>query len=217
MPGGNTVSRETQRQFAALWHEMGGVSRETEDRLATYVGLLTKWNRAVNLVGRRSLHEVWQRHILDCAQLALWMPPGTPAAHRTLVDLGSGAGLPGLVLAILGRGHVHLIEADQRKAVFLREAGRQTEAPVTVHAQRVSDMPDIPADVVTARAFARLPALLEYARPWLAGGAVGLFPKGREAAEELTEARRTWKIEAQCAASRSHSGGSIVRVTMEAS
>src|SRR6202044_3793088 len=131
-------------------------SRETLDRFGTYVDLLGAWNRRINLVGRNTIGDVWRRHILDCAQLIRYVPPQA----RVLVDLGSGAGLPGLVLAILGVPEVHLVESDLRKAAFLREAARVTGATAQIHPQRAEKMPRLAADLITARAVASLPDLL---------------------------------------------------------
>src|SRR5689334_6015701 len=134
----------TAEAFAEQLH----VSRETLDRLRIYVDLLTRWNARINLVGASSLVDVWRRHILDSAQLIRHIDPAT----RVMVDLGSGAGLPGLILGILGVPEVNLIEADQRKAAFLREAARVTQVPVIVHASRVESVKVFTADIVTARA-----------------------------------------------------------------
>lgn len=188
------------------------VSRETLDRLETYATLLQKWNRAINLVGPRTLPDLWRRHMLDSAQLAAHLPP--PPADRPLriVDLGSGAGFPGLVLAILGAGEVHLIESDNRKVAFLREAARLTETPVTIHATRIEAAEPIATDVVTARALAPLPDLLAHAARLLAPGGVGLFLKGRGADRELTLAEKAWKMTAERFRSRSDPGGTILRI-----
>ena len=170
--------------------KLTGVSRETLDRLAKYVELLNSWTRRINLVGRDTLGDVWRRHILDSAQLF----PLIPREARVLVDLGSGAGLPGLILAIMGVPEVHLIESDGRKAVFLREALRVTETRAIVHAQRLDRVPAFAADVVTARAFAPLPELLAVSERFLGPQTVCLFLKGRMVDEELTEAGKTWHI-----------------------
>jgi 16S rRNA (guanine527-N7)-methyltransferase len=171
-----------------------GVSHETRARLEAYAELLRKWNRAVNLVGRATLPAVWHRHMLDSAQLLPLLPAAPPERPRRVVDLGSGAGFPGLVLAILGAGDVHLVESDGRKAAFLREAARVSETPVTVHACRIEALPALAADVVTARALAPLDQLLAYAAPVLQPDGVALLPKGREAARELTVARKAWNM-----------------------
>lgn len=163
------------------------VSRETLERFAAYLDLLARWQRTINLVGPATLADPWRRHILDCAQLR----PSIPASASSLVDMGSGAGLPGLILAIMGVNGVHLIESDRRKAAFLREAARACGAEVTIHTSRIEQVRGFPADVVTARALAPLPLLLELAAPFLHPGSVCLFPKGRNVADELTLARET--------------------------
>jgi 16S rRNA (guanine527-N7)-methyltransferase len=125
---------------------MLGVSRETLARLETYVALLRAWNPRINLVSVASLGDVWRRHILDSAQLMAHIPDGA----RVLVDLGSGAGLPGLILGIMGMAETHLIESDQRKSAFLREAARVTETRVALHVKRIEAVKGITADVITA-------------------------------------------------------------------
>ena len=184
------------------------VSRETLARLETYAGLLEKWQKAVNLVAPSTLSELWRRHMLDSAQLWPLLPPGT----RCLIDLGSGAGFPGLVLAILGLPDVHLVESDQKKCAFLREVARATGTPVTVHNCRIEALPRLGAEVVTARALAPLPRLLALAAPFLLGGAIGLFLKGESAEQELTEARRQWTMKVAAEPSRSSPQGVILRV-----
>jgi 16S rRNA (guanine527-N7)-methyltransferase len=189
------------------------VSRETADRLDRLVALLTQWQRVKNLVAPATLAEVWDRHILDSAQL---MP--LLGSAKTVADLGSGAGFPGLVLAILGRDQtgfrVDLVESNQRKAAFLQEAVRQTGAAAAVRPQRIEDYaataPQV--DWVTARALAPLAELLVLAEPLLKTGAQALFLKGRHAEEELTEARRSWRIDAELIASRTDTAGRIVHV-----
>src|SRR5690349_9665552 len=162
----------TPEQFA----DLVPVSRETLDRLAAYLDLLRRWQRTINLVGAGTLHNPWRRHILDSAQLVHLLPEGA----RRLVDLGSGAGLPGLILAIMGVPEVHLIESDRRKAAFLREAARATATPVTVHACRLQAAPPLAADVVTARALAPLPQLLPLAARFATPATSNLFLKGRQ-------------------------------------
>lgn len=158
------------------------VSRETLARFDAYAALLERWQARINLVGPSTLADLWTRHFLDSAQLLPLLPPGT----RTLVDLGSGAGFPGLVLAILGVPEVHLIESDGRKAAFLAEAARATGTQARIHARRIADVPAFPADVVTARALAPLVELVPMARRFLAPGGVMLFAKGQSAEQELT-------------------------------
>ena len=186
------------------------VSRETLDRLQTYVDLLQKWQRRINLVSAGTLPAVWQRHILDSGQLARHLP----AEAAEIVDLGSGAGLPGLILAIITARPVHLIESDARKCAFLLEAARVTGAAVKIHRKRAEELTPWPADVLTARALAPLPRLLELGEGFIhANKTVCLFLKGREADQELTDSAKHWKMQAERFASLSDPSGSILRLS----
>lgn len=187
---------------------VSGVSRETLDRLATYLALLERWQPRINLVSRTTLAEAGTRHILDSAQLH----PLLPEDARVLVDLGSGAGFPGLVLAVLGVPDVHLIESDQRKCAFLREAARVTGTPVTVHNRRIEAVPPFAADVVTSRALAPLDELLTLSAPFLGAAGTGLFLKGRQAEDELTLARRHWRMQAEMIDSITDPEGRVLRI-----
>ena len=188
-----------------------GVSRETAERLEAHLNLLRAWSGRVNLVGPGELAEYWRRHALDSAQLIRH----APAAVRW-VDLGSGAGFPGLVIACLlvGRegAEAALIEANQRKAAFLREAIRATGAAARVIAERAEDVTADARQVVTARAFAPLSRIIEHAKPWLDRGAVGLFLKGEDVEAELAEARKRWALQVEIFPSLSDPRGRIVRV-----
>lgn len=189
------------------------VSRETMERLIAYRDLLAKWQRAVNLISKGDLPDIWRRHFLDSAQLMPFLPPLTHSP-RIIADLGSGAGFPGLVLAILGAGEVHLIESDGRKCAFLAEAARITAAPVKVHNIRLGEKgpPPIKADIVTSRALAPLEKLLEYAAPLLKPGGVCLFLKGAGAADELTAAGKVWNMRVEKLPSRTSGEGLILRL-----
>jgi 16S rRNA (guanine527-N7)-methyltransferase len=191
------------------------VSRETGDKLAQLAAELRRWQAIKNLVSSSTLDDVWSRHIADSLQLARLAPEA-----RMWVDLGSGAGFPGIVvaLAISNRpgAHVHLVESNGRKCAFLRHAARLTGAPVTVHEARVEAVvADFAGtvDVVTARAVAPLAQLLSWSQELLKSGAVGLFPKGRDAVAELTEAEKSWRFKAELLPSRTDSEARIVRVT----
>jgi 16S rRNA (guanine527-N7)-methyltransferase len=184
------------------------VSRETLAHLEAYVALLARWNSRINLVSSASLGDVWRRHILDSAQLR----PYVPQAVRTLVDLGSGAGFPGLVLSILGVPGVHLVESDRRKAEFLREAARAIGVQVTIHAERIEAVAPFIADVITARALAPLDKLLERAFRFCGAHTRCLFLKGGELADELTAARVRWIMETQTLGSATSAEGYILRV-----
>lgn len=192
--------------------ELENVSRETLDALRDYVALLGKWQGAINLIGPSTYETVWTRHIADSLQLL----PLAPPTARQWVDLGSGAGFPGLVLAIALKDRpgaaVQLFESDGRKATFLREAIRRTGAQATVHEARIEAAPAFPADVITARALAPLDRLLDFAAPFWVEGTVGLFSKGRKVAEELEAAGKRWRFTYDLAASRTDSAGSILVV-----
>ncbi len=192
------------------FQEQSGVSRETQARLEAYVALLRKWNRRINLVSRASLEDVWRRHVLDSSQLMAFLPSAPSGRRRVLLDLGSGAGLPGLVLAILGAGEVHLVEADRRKVAFLREAARVAEAEVEIHACRIEALKRFPADVVTARALAPLPRLLALAAPFLAPEGHCLFLKGAQAQTELEAARSAWDFSMESHPSCTYCSGHIL-------
>lgn len=193
-----------------------GVSRETLLRLTVYADLLTRWTRAINLVSAASLGDLWRRHMLDSAQLSPLLPRAPAGRPRVIVDLGSGAGFPGLVLAILGAGDLHLVESDRRKGAFLREAVRETGCPAQLHNSRIEEMAPIPTDVVTARACAPLAKLLGYAYKFQdqASGRrpCCLFLKGRRVDEELTEAKKRWKMTVEPFPSRTDPGGTILRI-----
>ena len=166
------------------------VSRETLERLTLYLELLGRWQRAINLVGPATLADPWRRHVLDSAQLLAHLPaPASP-----LVDLGSGAGFPGMVLALLGVRGVALIEADRRKAQFLREVARATGTSVGVHDERLERLTGWPAAVVTARALAPLPRLLALAEPFLTADSVCLFLKGATLGREMIDAGKSWHM-----------------------
>jgi 16S rRNA (guanine527-N7)-methyltransferase len=185
------------------------VSRETTERLTVYVDLLLRWNRTINLISRRDETFVWERHVADAVGLAPYLPDGADTA----IDLGSGAGLPGLVLAIVTGRHFHLVEADQRKSAFLREAIRATAATASVHAVRIEALHLAPVPVVTARALAPLDVLLGWAVPFLAPGGVCVFPKGRGVEAELTRAASQWHMRVERAPSATDPTATILRLS----
>jgi 16S rRNA (guanine527-N7)-methyltransferase len=162
---------------------------ETTERLAAFRDLLLRWNARINLISGETATEIDQRHIADCAQLGPLLPGEGPVA-----DIGSGAGLPGMVLAIFQPDRAfHLVESDKRKAAFLVEASAQLKLPmVRVHACRAENAKLPALSAITARACAPLASLLPYAVKFLAPGGVALFPKGKTAEKELTEAALDW-------------------------
>jgi len=195
----------TPQQFSALT----SVSRETLGRLQAYAELLKRWQRAVNLVSESTLTDIWGRHFLDSWQL-LRLLPRQPSL---IADLGSGAGFPGLVLAIVGAGEVHLIEADLRKSAFLREALRVTSTQAVLHEQRIEQVRNLKVDVVTARGVASLDRLIAYALPLLKPGGICLFSRGRGSEEELTQAVKQWKMCLERFPSETDPQASVIRLS----
>jgi 16S rRNA (guanine527-N7)-methyltransferase len=185
------------------------ISRETQKILERFQALLLRWNRMVNLVSSADESLLWDRHIADSLQLAPLMLP-LPARA---IDLGSGAGLPGLILATATNVPFDLIEADQRKAAFLQEAARVTGAPVRIHAVRIESVALAPAMLITARAVAPLPRLLDLAAPLLAPGGTCLFLKGANVEAELTQAAAQWHMRVERIPSRTASDACILRIS----
>jgi len=185
------------------------VDQAAGDRLRVFAELLTRWNATINLVSRGDLKVLWPRHIEDSLQLGTLCGPLPPR----LIDLGSGAGFPGLILSIAFGVQADLIEEDKRKAAFLREAARVTAAPAVVHAVNIRDARVQPAPLVTARALAPLPRLLEYAAPLLAPGGDCWFLKSRDVDAELMAAERDWNLSASRIAGLTSPDGIILRVS----
>ena len=181
---------------------------ETARRLDAYAALLGKWTRAISLVSTSDRDVLWTRHVEDSLRLRPLIPVGVDRA----IDLGSGGGLPGLVLAVATGIPFDLVEADRRKAVFLQEAARVTEAPVTVRCQRIEAGGVPPARLVTARALAPLPRLLGYAHPLLQPGGACLFHKGAELDAELA-ACTDWRMRVERFPAPDRAGSVVLRVT----
>ncbi|WP_369822911.1 16S rRNA (guanine(527)-N(7))-methyltransferase RsmG [Acetobacter sp. DmW_043] len=184
------------------------VSRETEERLKCFVELLLKWNPRINLVSPKDIHQVWERHVQDSLQIVPLL-----AGAQSFTDLGSGGGFPGIVAAIATGIPATLVESDQRKAVFLREAARLTEAPVTVLAERIEKVDIAPADVVTARALAALPKLLEWTAPLLKKEGRAVFLKGQNAINEIKDAETFWQMTIRCHPGMTGHDGLILEVS----
>jgi 16S rRNA (guanine527-N7)-methyltransferase len=185
------------------------VSARQHPALAAYVDLLRKWNATINLVGASDLKLIWPRHIEDSLQLGSIAGPLPPRA----IDMGSGAGFPGLVLAIAFGIEVDLIEQDQRKAAFLREAVMVTGANARVHAMQIERVKLPPTPLVVSRALAPLTTLLRLAKPLLTEDGFCLFPKTRGAEPEITEAERHWSMRIERLSSLTDRNGMILRVS----
>jgi 16S rRNA (guanine527-N7)-methyltransferase len=194
---------------------LGDVSRETLARLDRFVALLLERQRTLNLIARSTVPQIWTRHIADSYQLL-----GLAPDARRWVDLGSGAGFPGLVIACALAGkpgtRIYLVESTKKKAAFLEEVAAALELPAHIVPERIEDFVKTfnePVEVVTARALAPLTRTLEYANPLLKSGAIGLFPKGQDVEAELTEAAKYWNIAAELVPSRTDPRGRVVRAT----
>jgi 16S rRNA (guanine527-N7)-methyltransferase len=191
------VSVATSPESAIARAGLAPVSRETLGRLDRYVTLLREWQRVKNLVAPGTLAEIWERHVADSAQLLRLAPQ-----NRRWLDLGSGAGFPGLVLAILladtPGAHVDLVEANGRKAAFLRAVARETGAPAIVHAERIEDLASRwqpPIDAISARALASLASLCDLAAPLLSRGIPAWLHKGADFSAERAEASHAWTLD----------------------
>lgn len=187
------------------------VSRETLEALGVYEALLLKWQKAINLVGPSTLDAVAERHFFDSAQLFRFIPD----INVRLVDMGSGAGFPGLVLSLLGVKEVHLIESDVRKATFLREVSRETKAVAHIHDTRVEDVKIDKIDVFTARALAPLKDLLSYMHRLSTPGhpSYGLFMKGMQYQEELDKAAKQWSFDVEMYPSMTDLASKVIKIS----
>ena len=189
------------------------VSRETLDRLEIYAELLRKWNPRINLVAKSTLDDLWSRHMIDSAQV--FGLADHPVDHW--VDLGSGGGFPGLVVAIMAMEHgspkkVTLVESDVRKSAFLRTVIRETGAPANVLTSRIEVTEPLNADVLSARALADLPALLEFAERHLSPHGTAIFHKGASWKKELSAAQEKWKFDHRVATSTTEEGPVVLSI-----
>lgn len=187
------------------------VSRETFDKLTAYVALLEKWQPRINLIANSTVTDIWHRHVLDSAQLVSHIPAGT----KTILDVGSGGGFPGLVLAIMTDATVHLVESDQRKSIFLQTVIRELQLTAVVHNHRLESLPPMAPDLITARALASVEKLLILLESQLASGPDCLFLKGAKVDEELTILTGYPNITASKFQSASSSDGVVLKLTFD--
>jgi len=189
------------------------VSHETLEKFQTYAALLGKWQQKINLIGPATKEDVWRRHFLDSAQLLpLALKAYPKKKHRTWLDIGSGAGFPGLVLALLGE-KVILVEPSAKRAAFLRQVIRETGLDIEVKQKKIEEISPFPVDVVTARALADIDQLVAWGAPFLAPGGEFWLLKGSRAEEELTLARKNWNMTEEIFPSRTAAAGQIIRLT----
>ncbi|WP_284360643.1 16S rRNA (guanine(527)-N(7))-methyltransferase RsmG [Candidatus Phycosocius spiralis] len=212
LPDNQIIGTIDELQAQELLVSHIGASRETLDRFRAYQSLLEKWAPRINLVGASTLPYFWSRHILDSAQILPLAPPNAVS----WVDFGSGAGFPGLVLAVLlenrPQSTLFLIEANTKRCAFLREAARAMEVKVEIIQAKIEDVAPIKLDVVTARAFTSLDQLMTYAVPWMAQSGHALFPKGQDIQAELIKASTRWQFQSIIYPSLSDSRGCVVKI-----
>jgi 16S rRNA (guanine527-N7)-methyltransferase len=188
------------------------VSRETLQKLQTYADLLIKWQKAKNLVANSTLDDLWRRHFLDSAQLAPEMCKVFGEKQLTILDIGSGAGFPGLVLSVMGLGRAHMVEANGRKCIFMRNVSRETSADAQICNDRIENISPFPVDVIVSRACASIGQLLTWSAPFLVSNPEIWLLKGETAEDELTEAQACWNMKIQRINSLSDSSGVILRL-----
>lgn len=201
----------------ATWRDASGavladfdVSRETSHRIERIIETLDEWRGRINLIGPGEWSHVWPRHVADSLQLLDHIPRGA-----RIMDFGSGAGFPGLIIAAdrCPESHVMLVESVGKKCAYLRSAAAAAGLPVRVVQARVESLAPEPAQIVTARAVAALPRLLDLSAPWLEKGGIALFPKGRTWQEELTRAKQSWNFTCEAIVSRTHPEGAILKIS----
>ncbi len=189
------------------------VSRETLDALTLYADQLAKWQKAKNLVANSTLEDRWRRHFLDSAQLYPLIRKYHPKGNLTLLDIGSGAGFPGLVLSIMGLGSVELVESNGRKCVFMNQVARATAAPAKALNERIEALPPRQVDIICSRACAKVVQLLDWSEPFISETTEMWLLKGEGAEEELTQAAASWNMSVERFDSLSSSTGTILRLS----
>lgn len=186
------------------------VSRETVQRLSLYHDILLKWQKQINLISPDSIQDAWHRHFLDSLQLLKYLPN----VKKPIVDLGSGGGFPGMVMAIaLADADVHLVESDKRKTIFLKEVARITGAKVTVHHSRIEDNPVGEAGVILSRACSDLSQLLSWSEPYVSHETISFFHKGKNYATELDNAKASWQFDHDVFASITEPQSAIIKLS----
>ena len=184
------------------------VSRETLEIFSVYGETLAKWQSKINLISGKTIDNVWKRHFLDCAQLHSLLPSGT----KSILDIGSGAGFPGLVLAVMGVKNITLVEADSKKCMFLSEVVRRTGKHAKIVNCRIEEFNAGYFDVITARALAPMDKLLSYINPHFGPRTKGIFLKGEQVDRELTKVKKQWKLKYKTIPSITSDEGSIIIV-----
>ena len=190
---------------------LANVSRETSDRIECVIRTLKEWSTQLNLIGKNEWRHIWRRHVFDCAQILEHIP-----RDANVVDLGTGAGFPGLIVASSlsaeGIGKTHLVEKSTKKCLYLRAVVEGAKLNAEVHNQRAEELTNLSADIVTARAFAPLPRLMSSASHLFGKDTIAVLHKGQNWKEELTAAAETWKFSSEAIPSRSGGSGVILKI-----
>ena len=190
------------------------VSRETLDNFKRYSELLIEWQQKINLIGPATTEDIWHRHFYDSAQLLpLIIKSRTSGQKRTILDMGSGAGFPGLVLALMGENSVYLAEPSAKRCAFLRRVMRETGAEAKILQAKVKDIETFPVDIVTARALAPIATLIEWGLPYLREDGEFWLLKGSRVEEELTLAKKNWNMTTEIFPSKTGNGGKILKLS----
>jgi len=193
---------------AAEFQRRTDVSRETLDKFICYCEMLIKWQKSINLVSNSSLEDMWRRHFYDSAQLIDYIDIKNKPLK--ILDLGSGAGFPGLVLSILGAGEVHLVEGVGKKCSFMKQIIQKTAIDAIVHNERIEDMAAFPVDLISSRACADLEKLLDLTSRFMTADTQCLFLKGEKAEQELERAAIRWNFTVKKYPSKSEESGMIL-------
>jgi 16S rRNA (guanine527-N7)-methyltransferase len=189
------------------------VSRETLDKLIEYSILLTKWQKAKNLVSSTTLDDMWLRHFYDSAQIYQHLAKSLENMPKTLLDIGSGAGFPGLVLGAMGVNKVHMVESNGKKCSFMSQVARMMQVDATIHNERIEKITPFDVDIITSRACAKISQLLDWSEPFLKKPMIELWLlKGQTAEEELTEAQTYWTMKTSSFESKTEKGAKVIRL-----
>jgi 16S rRNA (guanine527-N7)-methyltransferase len=193
----------------SLLNEALGVSRETFSDLTIYYDLLVKWQERVNLISPDTTHDIWRRHFLDSLQIL----PHLPETQLPIIDIGSGAGFPGLAICVVLKKEVHLVESDMKKSIFLREVARLTRSPAIVHNCRAESQTIEEAGIILSRACSSLTDLLYIVENFVSRETICLFHKGKNYGMEIEEAKKKWQFDCQIFPSLTESQSAIVKLS----
>lgn len=186
------------------------VSRETYEKLELFAEEIKKWNNHINLISKKNIDEIWHRHIIDSVQLINYVKQ----EDKTLIDFGSGGGLPAIIMAIINKFHkVHMVESDKRKCAFLNEFSTKIDANIEVHNNRIEEIDIIKSDIITARALAPLEKLFQLLEPFIFESNKVLFLKGELINQEIKQAQKNWQFEYNLHDSITNSNAKIIEIT----